>query len=168
MTPKILALISSCGECPKYQYYSGGQHVCSLVDQPVLDKQKVAKFCPLPDFPSETIASMEQTFERLRKPNEYSLQHAVLSYLSSKLGALFTPSGNGILINLAEEGKTVYMDLGYVTNIDPSRQEVNFIYDKNDYKLCVGGISKPELYMKVKDEHPEVNGRWTRIELAKK
>lgn len=143
--PKILKLVQSCGECPHYRYYSGGVYQCALVGQAVREKESVAPFCPLSDFPSATIAGMESTIERLREPYRYSIGLAVLSHIATKLKVNLDPRGASLNIPLLDGGDLL-LSFENITNIGVNTHEVHFFSsDGAEYKLLPDGDS-PKLY----------------------
>jgi hypothetical protein len=142
--PKIVAQTTSCGKCPHYTYYSGGTYHCALVEERVMNKEQVAPFCPLPDYPSQTIAKMEVTIESLREPNKHGFNIAFLSHMASKLKVRLEPSCRGIHIPL-KDGTEVFLDPDWVTNIAVSPCVIEFRFNDKLYTLHPDAL-KPVLY----------------------
>jgi len=132
--PKITGQVTSCGTCPNYRYNSGGTYQCDLVDQIVLDKNVVAPFCPLPDFPSQIIADMEMTIRGLRKPLEYGFGLTLLTHIAAKLKINVDSSGSGIAIPL-KGGRKVYLALDYITKITLRPFEIAFTRERSTFRL---------------------------------
>jgi hypothetical protein len=104
MAPKVLPLVSSCKECPKYSYYSGGQSVCLLTNEFVTDASKVASFCPLPDYPSRTIASLDAHIAGLEKGMAASFRQYLLTYIVSKTGATIGRGERSVTLKFHDHG----------------------------------------------------------------
>jgi hypothetical protein len=133
-TPKILGQVASCGICPNYVYYSGGVHRCRLVDETVRDKEIVAPFCPLPDYPSRMISGMQATILGLREPNKYDFGIALLTHVATKLKLDLHAHGSGITILLMDERK-VYLGLDYITEVRLRPFEITFANEEGKFKL---------------------------------
>lgn len=161
MVQKIVLLVSSCGECPNRGYYSGGQLQCNLVNEIIPDKNVVAPFCPLSDFPSSTIANMAATIRTLREPNKYGLNLAILSYVATKLGTLL--GANSVVTIPLKNGESVYLRYDSITKIDTQPYEIHFMCDEKRLRLSLG--DKPSLSEEVIREGFD-EPLWLRCELA--
>lgn len=135
--PKIVDLVSSCGKCPNYQYYSGGVHKCKPADEIVLDKDEIAPFCPLPNYPSHQIASMQRTILDLREPNKAVFVLALLSHIATKLKLNLEPHGGGIVIPFkdGDKDREVYLSFEYITEVAVSPFSVIFQSGGKKFKL---------------------------------
>lgn len=166
-TPKIVALVRACKECPQDRYYSGGVHKCELADQIIPDRTEIAPFCPLTDYPSARIAGMDQTIRLLREPNKYALVHAVLSHIATKLGATLTERGMSITIYPTvrrEKEVPIHLRLDHLQSVSLSPgAEVRFIDDGTTFKLYPDA-SLPRLYELVAGEG-SVDELWSEIKL---
>jgi hypothetical protein len=143
-TPKVLGMTRSCGKCPNYTYYSGGTHVCSLVDKAVLEKDEVAPFCPLPDYPSEIILDMQTTIVALREPLKYGFGMHLLTHVAAKLKRNLSSRGSGIQIPLKHEERSIYLGVHYITTITVNPFEIEFHYRDGLFRLAADG-DPPEL-----------------------
>lgn len=134
---KILRLVSSCGVCPNYGYYSGGVHQCRSVEEDVENPNVIAPFCPLADFPSEIIAGLDKTIKRLTNPYSYTLSLAVMSHVAAKLGVAFNSRGSSLMIP-QEEGEPILLSFDYITDIKMGLgAEIHFIGSKREkFVLC--------------------------------
>lgn len=141
---KVQKLVSSCGECPHYNYYSGRAYRCAMVDQTVFDKEKVAPFCPLADYPSGIIADMEVTILALRKPLEYGFGLALLTHVAGKLKVNLHANGRGLTVPLKD--RKVYLGLDYVKHVSPYPNfEITFMSGEGKFKLFPD-LSPPQLH----------------------
>lgn len=147
---KILKLIDSCGGCPQYGYYSGGQSECRLVNEIVPDKTVIAPFCPLTEFPSHMLASMDSTIRLLREPNKYGIVLAVLSHISTKLKKDADRNG-GITIELKNNRAPVYLRHDGITSVVPFQGAVFFVDGGYKYKLYPDTLP-PQLHVQVARE----------------
>lgn len=148
--PKILKIIDSCGGCPQYGYYSGGQSECKLVGEIVTDKTVIAAFCPLTEFPSRMLANMDETIRLLREPNKYGIVVAVLSHISTKLKKDSDKNG-GITIELKNGQAPVYLRHDGITNVVPFQGAVFFVDGEYKYKLYPDTLP-PQLHVQVAHE----------------
>lgn len=137
-TPKVLGQVSSCGECPNRVYYSGGVHHCRLVDEAVHDKSVVAPFCPLPDYPSRTLAQMQTTILGLREPFKYGFGMALMTHVANKLKLNLHANGSGLTIPFKDMGKDreVYLGLDYIRHIEIRPFEITFLSGESVFKLA--------------------------------
>ncbi len=147
---RILQLVGSCGECPRYQYYSGGTSKCIEVDQIVRDKHVVAPFCPLAPYPADIIADQAETIRVMREGNDTLFVFLLLERIGKKLNAIRKDGTMVLEIPLKEEGKTVCLDLHYVdeerSRLFP-RPEIRFKYQDSWYILDIE--AKPPILKKV-------------------
>jgi hypothetical protein len=123
---RIIATTDSCGTCPNYMYYSGGVYRCGLVDENVLDKSKVAPYCPLPLYPAKQIAEMETTILGLREGDARGFYLVLLTFIARKLKLNLSTNAFGISIPY-DNGKSVYLGLDCVKEIRPSPLEITFL-----------------------------------------
>ncbi len=145
--PKILKIVDSCGGCPNYSYYSGGQSECKLVGEIVPDKTAIAAFCPLTEFPSRMLADMNATIRLLREPNKYGIVLAVLSHISTKLKKDVDRNG-GIAIELKNNQAPVYLRHDGITSLVPFQGAVFFADGEYKYKLYPDALP-PQLHVQV-------------------
>jgi hypothetical protein len=131
--PKVLGQVTSCGECPNYVYYSGGQHRCRLVDETVLDKSIVAPFCPLPDYPSRAIADMQTTILGLRAAEHRGFQLMLLTYVANRLKVNVPAHARGLMVPLKD--REVYMGLDRISEVKVWPLEISFSQGKNMFIL---------------------------------
>ena len=160
--PKIVQQVRSCGECPNYVYYSAGVRHCRLVDQRVRDKDVIAPFCPLPDYPARVIADMQATIAGLRNPNEYDFGHALLSYVSAKLRLNMMANRRGIEIPLAD-GSVVEFGLDFISELRAHPFEVVFMHGDKAFRLLLDATG-PGLQQQEFSGDEEL---WQRLRLAK-
>jgi hypothetical protein len=161
--PKVLGQVTSCGECPNYSYYSGGVHRCSLVEEAVLDKTIVAPFCPLPDYPSRTIAQMHITILGLREPLKYGFGLALMTHIAAKLKLDLHANGLGLTIPFKDMGKDreVYLGVDYIRDIEVRPFEITFTSGKSIFKLSPD--SDPPLLREAADKEGK---QWSHHPLA--
>ncbi|MDB5188190.1 MAG: hypothetical protein JWO50_710 [Candidatus Kaiserbacteria bacterium] len=159
-TPKIVGLVSACKDCTNYTYYSGGVYVCRIVDQAVIEKDEVAPFCPLTDFPSRTIANMGMTILGLRKTNDYSMGFALLSYVATRFKVSVEANGTGVVLAV-DDGRKICLSLHYVEKVNLDPAEIRFKSGDDVFRACLDG-KKPTLLKRVvsNDESEEL---WTHI-----
>lgn len=151
--PKVLGLVSHCGECPNCVYYSGGMHQCRIVEEIVRDKTIIAPFCPLADYPSSTIASMQTTVEVLREPIIYGFGVALLSHIATKLKRNLHANALGLTVvykHLSKEHE-LYLSLDTIRGIEMRPFEISFVNDDKLYKLAPDA-TVPLLRERVDDE----------------
>lgn len=161
MAPKITGTTTNCGKCPFYSYDSGGAYICLKVDEVVLDKEKVAPFCPLPDYPSHIIAELDTTIYVMRKGSEFSSELALFSHIATKLGLNLTARANGIDIPI-EQDRTVYLGIDYVRGITLRPFEITFSAGASGlYKLALD--AKPPRLMKARDETGKL---WHQVDIT--
>lgn len=147
MTQKILMLLNSCGECPSYKYRSGGRYECSGIGEIVQDKNSIAPFCPLPDFPSRTLANMDVTIRTLREPNKYGLVLAILSHIATKLNLLLNSDGM-VAIEL-KNGESIQLRHDGITEISTYPYAVHFVFGDRSFKLEPDGKTPPNYLREV-------------------
>lgn len=161
--PRFVGLISSCGNCPNYGYYSGSQNECKLVNQIVDDKGRIASFCPLPHYPSEEIANLELSLKMERDAHPYSFAYMTVAHVARKFGMPMTR--RGVLFKLIN-GTSIAMEFDHITEIKPQGTEIIFVRGGKTYKV-LPDIKEPALY-----EGVVIQGReelsWAKIELAHK
>ena len=123
MVRKILGMTDSCKECANRAYYSGRMHVCRLVDEVIhaAHEHEVAPFCPLPDYPSKTIAGQQATIFGLREPHAGSLGLMLLTHIATKLNLALEPSACGVTIPFKDmkKDREAYLGLEYISEIAP-------------------------------------------------
>lgn len=161
--PKVLGNVTSCGRCPNYLYYSGGVYRCSLVDEAVLDKSIIAPFCPLPDYPSRTIAEMQTTILGLREPLKYGFGLALMTHIATKLKLNLSVSGSGIAIPFKDMNgdRQVYLMIDYIREVTVRPFEVAFQSGDGIFKLSPD-TNPPLLY-----EATDVDSKaWNQYELV--
>jgi len=161
--PKVLGQVTSCGECPNHGYYSGSVYRCRLVDEAVLDKSIVAPFCPLPDYPSRTIAQMQTTILALREPLKYGFGMMLMSHIAAKLKLDLHAHGSGLTIPFKDMGKDreVYLGLDYIQGIETRPFEITFISGGSIFKLSPD--IKPPLLHEAADKEGKL---WSQHTLA--
>lgn len=160
--PKILMLISSCGGCPNYGYYSGGQYRCNLVDENVEDKTTIAAFCPLSDFPSRTLANMDMTIRLLREPNKYGLGVTLISHLATKFK---TPMSRDGAIHIAlKDGTSVYVRYDSITEVLAHQGSVVIVNENGRFKLVPDAVP-PQLFQEIKREGI-TDELWKKLDIA--
>ena len=151
--PKIVALTQSCKQCPNYSYFSGGQSICSLANQIVLEPSEIAPFCPLADYPSEIIASLQKTMNYHRHGYRHTLKSLVMTHIAAKLNCAVDPTGRHIKIPLRESSEVVVFTIDLVTQL--SFDVIAFMdTDDKRYILYVDG-DKPILRRKVGEDQWE-------------
>ncbi len=65
---RIQKMVNNCGDCPYCTYRSVGMNVCGAAgNMRIFDKDKIASFCPLPLYPSQQLADLEELVSALRK-----------------------------------------------------------------------------------------------------
>lgn len=164
--PKVLKLVQSCGDCPHCDYYSGGQFKCKLTGEVVVDKAIIAPFCPLADYPSQMLASMDATIRVLRDSRQYMFATAVLSHLATRLNTVLGP--NGVVAIALKNGETLNVPPDHVTEVTMNPFcSVHFLSGGKTFKLYPD-TNPPELSEKV--DEVEINGvkepLWRSCELA--
>lgn len=138
MPVKVLALVNSCGSCPNNDYDSGGTHRCRPTGALILDKSTVAPFCPLADYPADSIVGMQRTIQQLREPNTSVLSMTLIGYLATKLKLNLDAGGRGITIPYKDgnEEREVVLDFDYVSEVGLSPSCVAFLsHDRRRFKL---------------------------------
>ena len=113
-------MVRCCGECPNYQYYSGGSHICTLVDQFVRNKEQIAPFCPLSDYPSKIIADLSETVRLAQGAQKINFSAVMMSYIASYLKLNVEASGRGIVIPFGDD-KEVTLDFSWITEVSVDR-----------------------------------------------
>ena len=136
--PKVLGQVTSCKECPNYVYYSGGDHHCRLVAETVLEESIVAPFCPLPDYPSRTIAEMQTTILGLRKSSRNNFEMDLLTHIASRLKLNLHPSGTGMMISFNDHGRArdIYFGIEYIRGMVFRPLIIIFVYGDKTYKIA--------------------------------
>ncbi len=161
--PKILALISSCGACPNYRYDSGGAYNCDLVGQTVRDKNRIAPFCPLADFPSRIIADLEVTADSLRRPNDHTFHWALMSFIADKLKAVLRSDGRYITLLPKKEGaQPILLLIDHITGVDMDKYHVTFLYESTRYAIV---LAHPPRLLK-EATPPGLEPGWQQIEFT--
>ena len=162
-TPKVLGTVASCSECPNYVYYSGGVHRCTLVEETVSDKSIIAPFCPLPDYPSRTIAQMQTTILGLREPLKYGFEVALMTHIATKLKLDLHANGSGLTIPFKDTGKDreVYLRLDYILDIEVRPFKITFMSGESIFELSTD--TDPPLLREAADKDSNL---WISHELA--
>lgn len=160
--PRILQLVQSCGECPNRGYYSEGQYECKLVVQIIVNKEVVAPFCPLPDYPAKTIADLARTVQMERDAHPYSFSYMTVAHVARKFNTLMT--GRGTTFTL-KDGSTINLEFDHITAIEPQGTEILFLAGGKSYRITPD-IKEPALYVEVKVPNKADMG-WTKLELAR-
>jgi hypothetical protein len=137
MTHKITKIVQTCAECPYYSYYSGGASKCNMVDEVVIYRKEVAPFCPLPDYPSRTIAEMQTTIASLREPNKFGGALALLSHVATKLKLPLSANGSGITIPFKDmkKDREIYLGIDYIREVSMRPFEITFWWNDGTFKL---------------------------------
>ncbi len=148
--PKIVNMVNSCGECPNYGYYSGRVYRCNLVEEAVLEKDRIAPFCPLPDYPSRVIKEMEITVLGLQKSVDYSYPFALFTFIAAKLKR--TVSANGSTIRIPCRDGEVCLQYDHIRDLTLNPFSIRFLDADKTYVLCVDGIAGPSLSEVVRRE----------------
>lgn len=163
--PKMLQLVQKCGDCPHYEYYSGGQYKCRLTGEVVRDKTVIAPFCPLTGYPSRMLARMEATIQVLRDSRKYGLAIAVLSHIATKLDTMLGP--DGVVAIALKNGETVYLAPDHITEMAMQPFcSIQFLSGKKVYMLCPDTVP-PQLSVQIEAILDGVNETlWRRCELA--
>ena len=144
---KILKLVDSCGGCPHYGYYSGGQSECRLVDEIVVNKALVAPFCPLADFPSRLLADMDATIRLLRAPNTYGFVLALLSHIATKLKRELSTGG---VIDIAlKNGTSIFLRHDAVIEVLVDSWAIIFVEGRRQKFKLHPDSQPPQLYKQV-------------------
>ncbi len=153
--PKVLGLVHSCGECPHYQYYSAGVFRCKVADQNVLDKETIAPFCPLANFPSAIIAGMEITIVGLRArdtQNTCGFGLALMTHVATKLRLNLDPGGMSITLVL-NGGREVSLCFHHITGVEHLPLKILFVDGKGGEFELLPDLRQPILREEiVKDE----------------
>lgn len=160
--PKILKLVDSCGKCPHHGYYSEGQHECKLVGEIVVNKEAVAPFCPLPDYPAKIIADLARTVRVERDLHQYSFSYMTVAHVARKFKTNMT--GRGTTFTL-KDGTTISLEFDHITSIDLRGTEIFFMSGDKNYRIAPD-IKEPTLYAAVQVPNKAEMG-WTRLELAR-
>lgn len=169
MTLKMLQLIRNCGECPNYGYYSGGAYECSLVNQVVRDKSRIASFCPLADFPSQKLADQAATIDAMREPYQHSFCITTIMHVAHKLKVDMHANRCGITIPF-KDGATdreVYLCADYITKLEAYPGcVIEFIAaDNKKYKLFPDA-KPPELHEATRNPLDANDELWRRYDLT--
>jgi hypothetical protein len=128
-------------------------HQCRIVEEIVRDKTIIASFCPLADYPSSTISSMQTTVDVLREPIIYGFGVALLSHVGTKLKRNLHANALGLTVvykYLSKEHE-LYLSLDTIRGIDMRPFEISFVNDDRLYKLAPDA-SPPLLRERVDDE----------------
>lgn len=150
--PKILGTVTSCGICPKRT-----DDRCSLVDARIIDRDIVAPFCPLTDYPSRVIADQQAMIESLRRPHKWSMSLAIITHVAAKLGRVVN-SERVTTLNIpyrrGSEECELCLDFEYITDIDLRggfgiifryREDIFKLYpDNHPPQLSVRSKSNPD------------------------
>lgn len=134
-TPKVLALVSSCNTCQNREYISVNHFSCRLVGQPIIENDIVAPFCPLTDYPANTIAQMQMTILAVRQALSQRFGTHLLTYIAAKLKRTLNAYGSGLTIAFDDMGvsREVYLGLENVLEIKVQPFEVQFLYRDTAY-----------------------------------
>lgn len=164
MVRKILGMTDSCKECANRAYYSGRMHVCRLVDEVIhaAHEHEVAPFCPLPDYPSKTIAGQQATIFGLREPHAGSLGLMLLTHIATKLNLALEPSACGVTIPFKDmkKDREAYLGLEYISEIAPWHYAITFRWGDRIFRLHPD--ADPPVLEEARDAHGEL---WVRHEL---
>jgi hypothetical protein len=131
-------LVNSCGECPNYQYYSGGTHVCTFVDLVVTDKTQVSKFCPLPQYPAQVIADLHNSLREYQTEEEkLGLRQVVLRQIAAGFKTVVSNFRSIVFKATESERWPTKIILSYdcITEVDIHRDIVHFFYEEGKYKV---------------------------------
>ena len=160
MVQRITGMTRSCRECANRAHYSGGAHVCRLVDEIIHPQyeHEVAPFCPLPEYPSRAIAGMQATIRAMQSAQERDLGLALLAHIAAKLKLALDPGARGIAIPFKDkkEDCEAYLGLEYVTEIAPWHYAITFRSGDRIFRLHPD--SDPPLLEEARDAHGEL---WT-------
>lgn len=161
--PKVLGLVSSCGECPNCDYNSGGASQCRLIGERIRDKTIVAPFCPLPDYPSRSIAEMEITIVGLRKQFALGFGLTLMTHIATKLKLNMHTNGSGLRIPFRDMGKDreAFLELSCICHIGIQPFAVTFLDGNKKFKLLPD--TKPSLLYEATEREGE---SWRCHELA--
>ncbi len=143
-TPKVVITTTSCGTCPNYSYYSGGVYRCSLVDEAVLEKNRIAPFCPLPDYPSSIIADMQVTMLGLQKSVDYSFPFALFTFIAAKLKRTVSANGSTIVIPVRDR-EPVRLRFDSILELKTLPLSIRFEDRNKIYVLYADGINGPHM-----------------------
>ena len=160
--PKMLELIGSCRKCPHRKYEREGHYRCTMVQADIPNPDKVALFCPLPDFPSGVIADLNETVAALREPYKYHLAYALMSHIATKLGRPLTVHASVIL--LLKDGRELQLRHDHIREISIFSGEIHFFHNGKEFKL-LPDATPPELYEQIV-QGEGANRLWGRCELA--
>ncbi len=159
--PKILGTTNSCGGCPKRD----GDR-CSLVDTRILDKDIVAPFCPLPDYPSGVIADQQAMIMHMRDPHKWGVSLAVITHIAAKLGRNVNANRVTTVTIPYRRGKEEFellLDFEYITAVDVlGGFGIVFQYREDTFKLRADS-TPPALSVQSK-QNPEL---WEPCEIIK-
>ncbi|HVM58800.1 MAG TPA: hypothetical protein VMT80_00485 [Candidatus Paceibacterota bacterium] len=169
MTLKVLGTVASCGECPNYGYYSGNAHECKLVEHVVVDKNRIAPFCPLADFPSKLLADMDATIRGLREPYTFAFPITLLTHVATRLKVPIHENGRGLTIPFKDGGgeREVYLSADYITGLVLTPGfEIEFMAKGDKRFKLLPDTHPPQLCEAV--PHPEKVGEclWRHYHLA--
>ncbi len=162
--PRVLQLINSCSECPKNRRASGGGRECEMVAQYIHDQHTVASFCPLPIYPSGTIAGLERTVRHIQSQSMTHLGELVLKHLLNRLKLTVHPKALAVDIPVRDTvaGKQyVTLHLDSIKNIDVRNELITFVDGGSEFAL---NLYPPDYYLK---ESVISNGEkvWRRVDL---
>lgn len=68
---KVVALVSSCVECPHRHYYSGGRHECGKAEALLpYARDGIPAWCPLPEYPAAEMTRLADENASLKRKLE--------------------------------------------------------------------------------------------------
>lgn len=152
--PKIVGMTKSCGDCPNRQATR-----CLLVDGEILDRDIVAPFCPLPDYPARRIADQQATIMHMRDPHKWGVNLAVITHIAAKLGRNVNANRVTTVTIPYRRGKDEFelllLDFEYITGVDVfGGFGIMFRYGEDIFKLNADS-TPPALSLQSK-ENPEL------------
>lgn len=138
---KIAKTTSSCRSCPFQSYYSGRAYKCNKTDENILDMDKVAAFCPLPDFPSAKLAEQEINILALRNGFEKNPIIALFTSICVKCNLSLSTRGHirlKLKSGMGEDLSDVYIMPERVKKFDMQTWQIDFIYSDDEYQFSFG------------------------------
>lgn len=159
--PKIIGMTKSCGSCPNRQ----ATH-CLLVGGEILDKDIIAPFCPLSDYPARRIADQQAMILSLRDPHKWGVNLALMTHVAAKLGQNVNANRMTTVTIPYKRGTEEFellLDFEYITAIDVlGGFGIVFRYREDTFKLNADS-TPPTLSLQSK-QNPEL---WEPCEVIK-
>lgn len=136
-TMKMAKNVDRCKDCPHRISQD-----CGLVKERISDTNSIPAFCPLPNYPSSIIASLENTVryyqsEELKKYTGFSqilMQHIAAGFKVPIYGFA------SVELKVKEDGKekNIFLRHDHIRDVDAQSSSLTFFYGEDVYKVSRG------------------------------